>query len=199
MSSTQEFRKSWSAVKLISEKRNGYLYFYMPDHPLAAQNGMVAAHRHVLSVYRGEWVTAKDIVFFKNGDRTDIRPDNLGVTTRQELARAIHGDKRIQKECLVCGHTFEIKASKSKRRKHCSKACATKAQERFSIDPDELAELVWQMPTTQIAKQYGVSDKAIQKRCKKHNIQKPPRGYWAKLQAGKVDPIVARQNATPSS
>ena len=29
-------------------------------------------------------------------------------------------------------------------------------------------------------KKYGVSGKAVEKLCKKYNIAKPPRGYWAK-------------------
>ena len=36
------------------------------------------------------------------------------------------------------------------------------------------------MPTTHIAESYGLSDKAIEKRCKSYNIEKPPRGYWTK-------------------
>ena len=43
---------------------------------------------------------------------------------------------------------------------------------------DELQKLVWQIPTTKIATQLGVSDSAISKRCVKKNISKPPIGYW---------------------
>jgi hypothetical protein len=41
--------------------------------------------------------------------------------------------------------------------------------------------MVWEMPATHIARANGVSEKAIEKFCKKHQIQKPGRGYWAKL------------------
>ena len=47
-----------------------------------------------------------------------------------------------------------------------------------------LEKLVWEKPTSQIAKDLGVSDKAIEKHCKKLALKKPPRGYWAKMQAG---------------
>jgi hypothetical protein len=47
-------------------------------------------------------------------------------------------------------------------------------------------QMVWEMPATHIALEYGVSSKAIEKFCKKHQIQKPGRGYWAKLYAGKT-------------
>lgn len=50
----------------------------------------------------------------------------------------------------------------------------------FHIDKETLEKLVWEMPTTHVAKLFGVSDKAIEKRCKLFNISKPPRGYWAK-------------------
>jgi len=46
---------------------------------------------------------------------------------------------------------------------------------------EELEKLVWSISCFQLSKQLGVSDKAIEKRCKKLGISKPPRGYWAKL------------------
>jgi biotin operon repressor len=46
---------------------------------------------------------------------------------------------------------------------------------------EELQKLIWEKPCAKIAKELGVSDKAIEKRCKKYGIEKPPRGYWAKL------------------
>ena len=45
---------------------------------------------------------------------------------------------------------------------------------------EELYNLIWSKPTVQIAKQYGVSDKAVEKWCKQYDISKPPRGYWAR-------------------
>ncbi|MBB5374499.1 RWP-RK domain-containing protein [Acidocella aromatica] len=50
---------------------------------------------------------------------------------------------------------------------------------------DELYDLVWSRPVTHVAKDFGVSDVAIRKICKKHGIPLPPLGYWAKLQHGK--------------
>ncbi len=43
---------------------------------------------------------------------------------------------------------------------------------------------MWSTPMIKLAKQYGLSDRGLAKICKKHNIPCPPRGYWAKLQAG---------------
>ncbi|PKN92232.1 MAG: HNH endonuclease, partial [Chloroflexi bacterium HGW-Chloroflexi-5] len=55
------------------------------------------------------------------------------------------------------------------------------ADRKFIIDPEELRQLVWEIPTTQIAALYGVSDKAVEKRCRALGIPKPPRGYWTRL------------------
>ncbi len=49
---------------------------------------------------------------------------------------------------------------------------------------EHLRNLVWEIPTNKIGKLYGVSDKAVEKWCKKYNIEKPPRGYWNRRQAG---------------
>jgi hypothetical protein len=57
-----------------------------------------------------------------------------------------------------------------------------------SLTTERLAAMVWEIPTTKIAEKYGVSDKAVEKRCKKHGIKKPPRGYWPKKAAGKLVP-----------
>ncbi len=78
------------------------------------------------------------------------------------------------------------------RRRYCSPECAQIASRKFHVNPLEThssletQQMVWEMSATHIAREYGVSDKAIEKFCKKHQIQKPGRGYWAKLYAGKT-------------
>lgn len=54
----------------------------------------------------------------------------------------------------------------------------------LTLTREELYKQVWSKPTIELAKEYGVSDVAIAKVCKKHNIPKPPLGYWAKIQHG---------------
>lgn len=44
-----------------------------------------------------------------------------------------------------------------------------------------LAELLWSIPTVEIAKKYGVSDKAVENWATSYKLRKPPRGYWQKL------------------
>jgi hypothetical protein len=54
---------------------------------------------------------------------------------------------------------------------------------KFNPTKEELENLIYKIPTSKISELYGVSDKAIEKRCKKLNIKKPPRGYWAKIKS----------------
>lgn len=48
---------------------------------------------------------------------------------------------------------------------------------------EELSILLFQKPSIEVAKDLGISDVALGKHCKKNNIKKPPRGYWAKKRA----------------
>ncbi|MGF7156475.1 hypothetical protein [Novosphingobium gossypii] len=50
----------------------------------------------------------------------------------------------------------------------------------------EFYDLVWSKPITHIAKDFALSDVAIHKICRKHQISTPPPGYWAKKNAGKT-------------
>lgn len=49
---------------------------------------------------------------------------------------------------------------------------------------ETLYEEVWNNPVTKVAEKYGVSDVMIHKVCKALEVPVPPRGYWAKKEAG---------------
>ncbi|OJU16104.1 MULTISPECIES: hypothetical protein [unclassified Sphingomonas] len=50
----------------------------------------------------------------------------------------------------------------------------------------EFYDLVWSKPMTRLAKEFALSDVALHKICKKHDIPNPPLGWWAKKAAGKA-------------
>lgn len=124
-----------------------------------------------------------------NGVRDDNRLENIRI-----LCPNCHSQtptfcgRHKGTKCLDCNKRISWKS------RRCQK-CARKArnssetpdkfkqyqQEKFHITPFELEKLVWEKPTSEIAKYFGVSDNAIGKRCRKHNIKKPPRGYWQKI------------------
>jgi hypothetical protein len=58
--------------------------------------------------------------------------------------------------------------------------------EVITFTRNELYEKIWNTPTVKLARDFGLSDVALGKICKKHSIPKPPLGYWAKLAHGKI-------------
>lgn len=50
----------------------------------------------------------------------------------------------------------------------------------------QLYEEVWSTPMSQLCKKYGLSDVGMAKVCRKHDIPRPPRGYWAQRQFGQT-------------
>jgi hypothetical protein len=49
---------------------------------------------------------------------------------------------------------------------------------------EELYEMVWAQPIVKLAKEFGVSDVAVAKACRRHKIPLPGRGYWRRLEVG---------------
>jgi len=53
---------------------------------------------------------------------------------------------------------------------------------------EDLYERVWTTSVVQLAKEFGISDVGLAKACKRHDIPRPPLGYWAKKVVGKAPP-----------
>jgi hypothetical protein len=53
-----------------------------------------------------------------------------------------------------------------------------------TVERQKLYEQVWSIPGATLAIQYGISDVGLAKACKRYRIPRPPRGYWARLEAG---------------
>ncbi len=56
------------------------------------------------------------------------------------------------------------------------------------FEREKLFDEVWATPVTKLAKVYGLSDVGLRKICVALDVPLPPRGYWAKLAAGKKIP-----------
>lgn len=56
--------------------------------------------------------------------------------------------------------------------------------EAQSFTRQQLYELVWKEPVEKLAPKFGLSDRGLAKLCERHAIPTPPRGYWARKQAG---------------
>ncbi len=58
----------------------------------------------------------------------------------------------------------------------------------ITITRKALYDQVWSEPMLHLAKRYGLSNVGLAKICRKHDIPRPPRGHWARLQFGKASP-----------
>lgn len=73
------------------------------------------------------------------------------------------------------GKSAEISSPAANNSEHASPLCLSR---------ETLYELVWAEPVARLAKRWGVSDVAVAKWCRKLNVPRPGRGYWARVQAG---------------
>ena len=170
----------------ISDTPNTYPSFYMPSHPLARQNGTFSIARHNASLKVGHWLKRDEVVRHKDNNPQNVDPSNLIVITKSEAMQenALYHGNLVTKICAWCGEEFQVSESHADRRSHCSPKCAQMARRKFHVTPDWLREWVWEMPMTRLGEYLGVSDNAVRKRCRKHGIPTPPRGYWALLKNG---------------
>jgi len=56
----------------------------------------------------------------------------------------------------------------------------------LTVSREDLYELTWSKPMSSLAKDFGISDVALAKRCKRLGIPVPGRGYWARVDAGQT-------------
>ncbi|MCO6043303.1 hypothetical protein NG895_05235 [Aeoliella sp. ICT_H6.2] len=55
---------------------------------------------------------------------------------------------------------------------------------QISLTRQELYDQVWSKPVSQLAQEFCISDVGLAKLCRRFDIPRPPRGYWAKLRNG---------------
>lgn len=70
------------------------------------------------------------------------------------------------------------------------------------VTREELYQMVWDKPMIRLAEEFGVTGSGLAKVCDRLNVPYPPRGHWAKKEAGK--PVVTlklprRRDGIPSS
>lgn len=59
-----------------------------------------------------------------------------------------------------------------------------RSDNHLTLSREDLYELVWSKPMTELAQDFGLSDVALAKRCRKLGVPVPGRGYWARVAAG---------------
>lgn len=64
----------------------------------------------------------------------------------------------------------------------------------MKITREQLHDLVWSMPITEIARQSGVRDQHIARACAGAEVARPRAGYWQKVEHGKSVTRIALTN-----
>lgn len=67
----------------------------------------------------------------------------------------------------------------------------------MSITREKLYEEIWTEPMTKVAARYNVSSSFLARVCKRLNVPRPERGYWAQLVVGKAPPKPDLPAASP--
>lgn len=169
-------------IKLSETLHQGYLYFCDLSHPLSFQGGRVYFHRHVASLMVGRWLRKDEVIHHIDGNKLNNFPDNILIVSNSEHVR-IHAamlGKTLREDvcwCIACGNKLSSVNGKT----GLCPTCYCITTRKFNITKAELKQLVWEKPTTEIASVFSVTDKAIERRCKLLQIEKPPRGYWSKI------------------
>lgn len=101
------------------------------------------------------------------------------------------GKKRSYKE-----FGYELRLPKRLSEKYSGKP-NLKIRKVTRPEVEELLKMIWEKPTTELSKEFGVSDKAIEKWSKAYKIPKPPRGYWMKSEEERL--IIKNNSINPTS
>jgi hypothetical protein len=62
---------------------------------------------------------------------------------------------------------------------------------------EQLYEAIWSKPCMKLAAELGISDVGLAKTCRRMGIPRPPRGYWARIEAGEKLRREALRQAMP--
>jgi hypothetical protein len=155
-------------------------------------------HVRVAEKKLGRKLGKKEIVHHADEDKTNNSPENIivlrsaGDHTRihakipVEVFQTSDGSCVVVKQQRECPHCLRLFEPDNNRDVHCSLLCYTAEKAKNIPSAEELKQLVWSKPTTQVAKDFNVSDNAIINWCEKYGIAKPPRGFWRLVETGKV-------------
>lgn len=120
----------------------------------------------------------------------EIRAEKLVEQRRQARLSSKEIHPALEAHCTVCAKPYKLLACLIGQRFTCSPRCGAKRREKIVWPSDEaLSRLVWEHPLTQLSARFGVSDRAIQKRCRLRKINTPKKGYWSnpgRVQEGSI-------------
>lgn len=174
---------------------NGYILIYMPTHPRSFSSGSFKGYlyEHILVAEElmGRPLISGEVVHHLDKNRTNNSPENLLVIfgsmhtklhswlNKNIVTPSKEYEERMLAGCIRCKVCQKpINGGFI----YCSATCSQTGSSKYDKPTKEFLEkIVWEKPTTEIAKDFNVSDTAISKLCKQFGITKPGRGYWQKI------------------
>jgi HNH endonuclease len=165
---------------------------------------VIYIHREVAKDFLNRPLLPGEVVHHIDENKSNNQPENIIVfKTKADHARhhKLSADKqelflladgayicrqKPSKRCSVCSIAF-VPVRKSQ--KFCCHSCAAKSKQPIKNlnEVVDLHKAVWNKPVSQISKSMNISDRGLLKRCEKHNIPTPGRGFWNKINANKFE------------
>lgn len=134
--------------------------------------------------YYGTYLPEKDIVIFPSSEFAGCTISTILPTSPTPIYWfedfLEFTDIAKKKNYLEFNLTLDQVLSSKFKNSHTKGVPHLKARKVVRPSKEDLEKLVWELPTTKLAKKFGVSDVAISKWCEAYSISKPPRGYWKK-------------------
>jgi hypothetical protein len=133
------------------------------------------------------WRVAEEYGVSRNGmidtcKRLNIPAPGIGYWSKRAAGKPVPGKPPLP---AVLGLIGQIGLSETKGNDTVHEPLTISAGLMSRYNREELYELVWREPMQKVAKEYGVSDVAIGKTCRKLYIPVPIQGFWNKLAVGK--------------
>ena len=182
--------------------KNGYIAVVSDEKlPTAEFEDYEYEHRLVAEEILDRPLKEGEVVHHFDENRVNNSPDNLLVLSgpmHAKLHKWLEKNVVIPKadyaeriklgcvRCKVCEKPIDHTMV------YCSMECSSSIEKPHKYEhpnKETLEKLIWTKPTLEVAKEFGVSDKAVEKLCKKLEVEKPPRGYWNKVKAGLICPL----------
>jgi 5-methylcytosine-specific restriction endonuclease McrA len=125
----------------------------------------------------------------RNKNQVVLRESDIDSNSKKTFVVYSPASRRDNLICQVCNKEYSVVLSDKDSRKFCSQKCVKVSTRKVKNRPpeEELKKLLWEIPTAQIAKRYGVADHTVAKWAKAYKIDKPTRGYWVKKTVNKTN------------
>ncbi len=170
----------WRTAEIKNRPRG--LYFIARKHPLATKNsGDVNLARHIMSVERGKWLEANEVIYYKDGNHQNIDLNNLLVVKRGKNRKS----SSVELVCPICGKSFKVFASRVKERVTDTPECKKIWSRKSHYTANDLWVKLWQHPQRDVVKMLMVNKRTLRSRCAEFGVTTPPMGYWNLIQASR--------------